>query len=272
LVAIVNTWNSEADYSHGYLVAPLALFFLWARRESFPGIAAPAYGLGLALLAISVIIRYLGARFYFSFLDGYSIIPWLACIVAMLGGRRVLWWALPSIGFLFFMFPMPFGAETAMSYPLQRIATKLSCATLQVLGQPAFAEGNEILLGEHRLEVAQACSGLRLFMSITAIAYAYIVLVRRAWWERALLLLAAAPIAIIANVGRIVTVGLAKRCFGSFLEMMEITHHSLDQFVGIVVAIPLAAALFAGVLWYLGILIREEEVMDIGVLVREAEA
>ena len=84
------------------------------------------------------------------------------------------------------MIPLPFGIETALSHPLQRIATKLSCFALQVLGQPAFAEGNVILLGDQPLEIEQACSGLRLFMSMIAVAYAYAVLVRRTWWERGL--------------------------------------------------------------------------------------
>src|SRR4029434_1076694 len=93
----------------------------------------------------------------------------------------LLVWCLPSIGFLWFMVPLPFGWETMASLPLQKIATKLSCYALQLLGQPAFAEGNVILLGEHQLEVAQACSGLRLFISVLAVAYGYVAPLRRGW-------------------------------------------------------------------------------------------
>jgi exosortase len=226
----------------------------------------PAYGVGLGLLALSLLIRYFGARFYLSVLDGYSIVIWLASVVALAGGRKLLWWMLPSLGFLFFMFPLPFGVETAMSHPLQRVATKLSCWMLQLLGQPAFPDGNVILLGEQQLEVAQACSGLRLFMSIVAIAYAYLVLVRRAWWERGILLLSVAPIAVMANSARIVATGLLFQYTST-----EAAHRFAHDFAGFAM-IPLAAALFGGVLWYLGKLIREEEVMDISALVRQGEA
>jgi len=56
--------------------------------------------------------------------------------------------------------------------------------TLQFLGQPAIAEGNVIYLGDNVLEIAQACSGLRIFIGIGALAYAYVVIVRRTWWEK----------------------------------------------------------------------------------------
>ena len=103
-----------------------------------------------------------------------------------------MWWSLPSIAFLWFMVPLPFRVERWLSLPLQGAATKLSCWILQALGQPALAEGHVILLGDNRLEVEQACSGLRIFVGIVALAFAYAILMRRQWWEKALLLLSAA--------------------------------------------------------------------------------
>jgi exosortase len=146
------------------------------------------------------------------------------------------------------------------------VATKASCWMLQLLGQPAFAEGHVILLGENTLEVAQACSGLRLFMSVVALAYAYVVLVRRTWWEKGILLLAVAPIAVAANVTRIVATGLMYQ-YASGEAAKQFSH----DFAGWAM-IPLAAVLFALVLWYMSKLIREEEVMEMSALVREGQA
>jgi exosortase len=265
LVEIVATWNREPDYSHGFLVVPVAICFLWARRASCPNFAAPATRVGLILLGISLAARYFGARFFMEFIDGYSILVWLAAVVALIGGWRMLLWTLPSIGFLFFMIPLPFGIETAMSYPLQRIATEVTCWILQVLGQPAFAEGNVILLGDHELEIAQACSGLRLFMSIVALAYAYVVLVHRAWWEKLILLWAIVPIAIVSNATRIVVTGLLFQ-----FTTGKLAHDFAHDFAGWAM-IPFAAALFGLVLWYLGKLFRVEEVLDMSAIVHEAK-
>lgn len=264
LVALVQTWNREPDYSHGFLVVPAALLFLWLRRSACPGVGSPSVVLGLSLLGVAVAMRCCAALFYFEFLDGWSLLPWVAATVAITGGRRLLWWCLPAIGFLWFMVPLPFGIETMLSMPLQKIATKLSCYALQLLGQPAFAEGNVILLGSHQLEVAQACSGLRLFMSVSALAYAYVALVRRGWLEKAILIASLVPIAISANALRIVATGLMYQFTSS-----DTAHYFAHELAGLAM-IPLAAAMFGGVLWYLRLLVREDEVMEMSVLVRES--
>jgi exosortase len=266
LMELVTAWEREPDYSHGYLVTPIAILFLWMRRGSFPGLGASSLAVGLSLLAVALLIRACDALFFLRFLDGYSLLPWLAAVVALLLGTRMLVWALPSIGFLFFMIPIPFSAETALSHPLQRIATKLSCTALQLLGQPAFAEGNTIQLGSHQLEIAQACSGLRLFVSVVALAYCYVVLVRRSWWEKLLLVAAVAPIAILTNSLRIVATGLLYEYSTS-----EIGRRFAHDFAGWAM-IPVAAALFAAVLWYLARLFEEEEVVEMAALVRKLES
>ncbi len=262
---IVQVWNREPDYSHGYLVVPIAALFLWLRKARFPGWQKPAYAAGLTLLGLSIAARYFGARFYMEFLDGYSIILWVASVVALVGGLRMLWWTLPSIGFLFFMIPLPFGLEISLSYPLQRIATKVSCFILQLLGQPAFPEGNIILMGDHQLEVAQACSGLRLFMTMVAVAYGYVVLMPQSWWQKGILCLSVVPVALLANALRIVATGL-------LLEYTtgEIAHKFSHDFAGLAM-IPLAGAMFGLFLWYMSLLIREEETVEMSALMRDAK-
>lgn len=250
LTEMVRTWNREPDYSHGFLVPPLAAMFLWMRRSSFPGVTAKLAWPGLALIGLSLAIRYVAAQAFLEFLDGWSLLLWIAGGVWLLFGWRVLAWSWSSIAFLWFMMPVPFSAERLLSQPLQRIATILSCWTLQLLGQPALAEGNVILLGDHRLEVAEACSGLRIFMSIVALSAAYMILVQRAWWERLLLVAAIVPVALIANAGRIVTTGLLYQFVSS--DAARKFSHDLAGFV----MIPFAAGLFALVLWYLGKLTR----------------
>jgi exosortase len=264
LKGLVDTWNRVPDYSHGFLVIPLAIVFLVARQKSCPGVGPSSPAVGLPLLAFALAMRYASGRFFFDFLDGWSILPWAAGSVALVGGWRLLLWSLPSIGFLWFMVPLPFGWESMASMPLQRIATKISCYVLQLLGQPAFAEGNVILLGENQLEVAQACSGLRLFISVMALAYAYVTLVKRSWWEKAILIVSLVPIAIVANATRIVATGLMFQFVSG-----EAAHKFAHDFAGYAM-IPLAAAMFWGVLWYLRLLVREDEVMDMSTLVRES--
>lgn len=259
----VDAWNREQDYSHGWLVTPLAGVLLWLRRDSFPGLSRPSWITGGLLLALSVAMRWASARHYLEFLDGWSAIVWLAALTAMMGGGRLLWWASPALGFLIFMIPLPYGIERGLSLPLQTVATKLSCAQLQILGQPALSEGHVILLDDERLQVEEACSGLRLFVSILAVAYFYVVAVRSAWWERALLVLAALPIAVFTNSLRIVGTGLLYQ-----LVSGEAAHTFAHDLAGYIM-IGVAAGIFSLFLWYLGRLFPWEEELDVSSAVRQ---
>ncbi len=256
LVELVRIWDREPDYSHGFLVAPLSLFFLWARRDRLPPVRSGLAWPGLFLLLAAGLIRWAAAAFYVDALDGWSIAFWVGGVVWLLYGWQVFSWALPAIAFLWFAVPLPFRAERLLSHPLQGIATRLSSAAFQILGQPAIAEGHTILLGNHQMAIEEACSGLRIFMSIIALAFAYIIVVRRAWWEKCLLLISTIPIALSVNAFRIVITGLLYQYVSG--EAAAKFSHDLAGWVMIVVA----ASMFGLVLWYVGNLFREVERWD----------
>ncbi len=261
LAKLAEAWDRLPDYSHGYMVAPLGVFFLWVRRDRFPAKPGVAKWLGVFLIVGSIGVRYMGAKYYLGGVDGWSMMVWVAGVVLLFGGHRVLVWAAPSIAFLAFMVPLPYSMERMFSLPLQKAATLISCWTLQFLGQPAIAQGNTIILGEHRLEVAQACCGLRIFMGILALAFAYLVIARCPWWQKLILALSTAPIALVANATRIVVTGLLYQ-----LASSEAAQHFSHDVAGWVM-IPFAALLFALVLWYLRNTVQEVEVLDVRSLI-----
>ena len=65
-------WRLEPDYSHGYLILPLACILLWLRKDSFPGLKEHCESAGLTLIALSILMRIAGRLLYMDFLDGYS--------------------------------------------------------------------------------------------------------------------------------------------------------------------------------------------------------
>ena len=263
LAQIVDTWNREPDYSHGFLVVPVALVFLWVRRDRFPGRGQGLAWLGLLLLLAGIGVRIFGSLLFLDAVAGWSILLWVGGIVWFLAGWRALWWSLPSIVFLGFAIPLPFRLERWLSVPLQGIATKLSCWVLQTLGQPSVAEHHVIYVGDYRLEVAEACSGLRVFVGISAIAFAYVVLARRPWWEKAILVVSVIPVALVANATRVVGTGLAYQWVSE--EAAQEFMHTLAGWV----MIPYAAVLFGLVMWYVSKLVREVELVDVGAVVRQ---
>ena len=253
IVEMIRQWERQPDYSHGYLVIPITLFFLWSRRSTFPVDQLHPSLWGAVLLLFAGVVRVAAGMYYLLPLDGWTIPLTVAGVVWLLYGRAVLWWSLPAIVFLWFMVPIPYSAERWMSVPLQAVATHLSTAVLVFLGQPAIAEGNVILLGDQSLFVEEACSGMRIFVGIFALAFAFVLFSRWSWWQKALVLFAALPVAIIANVIRIVATGLLSQWVSSAAG--HTFSHDLAGFV----MIPLAAGLFWLLLVYLDRLFPEME-------------
>jgi len=97
---LIRRWETEPDYSHGYLVAPIAIWFLWMRRDRFPFASVePAIMGGLAIVAAATAMRWAGTRVYLDSADGWSMMVWIAGVTLLAGGWRVLRWAMPSILF-----------------------------------------------------------------------------------------------------------------------------------------------------------------------------
>ncbi|MCG8651546.1 MAG: exosortase/archaeosortase family protein, partial [Pirellulales bacterium] len=207
-VWIEDAWRNEPDYSHGYLVPILACLLCWHRLDSFPGIRVKTSWEGVSLIALAIVMRLASRLIYADFLDGWSILPLVAGIVWVLLGVEALKWSLPAILFLILMIPLPYRAESLLSWKLQGIATGVSTVLLRVLGQPAVSEGHVILLGELPLLVEQECSGLRIFIGVAALAYFWAAMVKRSWVDRIVLMASVVPLAVLVNSLRITVVGL----------------------------------------------------------------
>lgn len=265
LARLVHAWETEPDYSHGWFVVPVVCYLLWSRRASLPCESAARWG-GLVLLILSVLVRVLGSIFFIDAIEAWSLILWVVGAIWLLGGWRLCWWSLPAIGFLFFMIPWPYSAERLLSRPLQQVASSLSCWMLQTIGQPALREGNVVLVADVRLNVVEACSGLRIFVSIVALAYVYCLLTSKPWWTRLAIFLAVAPVAIFANALRIALTGILNVAWSS-----EAARHFSHDFAGWLM-LPVAGALLALGGWYLDRLIVPVEVLKPGALLRRTSA
>jgi exosortase len=216
LAELVRQWSEEPNYSHGFLVAPIALAILWQRRgELDPSRVRPNLLGWVALVAVLAARAYLFERNE-RWVENATILPALAALTLALGGWRLLWWAAPAIAFLAFMLPLPPSINLILAAPLQRLATIGSTWLLQMTGLPVLAQGNVIFVGGERLEVAQACNGLSMLMSFVTLITAMVILMSRdrPMWERVVLLLSMIPIALVANILRIAATAALYHAFG----------------------------------------------------------
>ena len=207
LLSLHDTWNSNPDYQHGYFVLPIAFAILWRRREEFQGETTVAWS-GLLLIALAAFVRWFAVRFFFMELDAWSILLWLGGAFWVAGGFRFFCWALPAIAFLGFATPLPGSVELALSNQLQAIAAAGSAFGLQCLGRPAILDGTTVLLNGIELDIERACSGLRMFFGVFAIAFGFGMLGKAGKRITTLLVFLAVPVSLLGNIVRIMVTGL----------------------------------------------------------------
>jgi exosortase len=148
--------------------------------------------------------RALGAFYYAEYLEMLSLLPCLVGLSLCSGGKQAFYWSWPSIAFLSFMLPLPYTVEVMLSGPLRRIAVVASTYALQTFGFSAVAEGNIILMESQPILVAEACSGLSMLLTFFALSTGLAIVAKRNWVDKIVIVFSALPIAIIANIARIV--------------------------------------------------------------------
>jgi exosortase len=237
---LAQVWKSNAQYSHGWLVPVFAAGLLWLRRQRLdPAALRPNFLVGLPLLLFGIGLRLVAGFYYYVWLDPISLLPCVAGLVWLLGGWPAWRWAWPSVLFLGFMVPLPYRVDIAMSGPLQNLATIVSTFLMQMIGLPALAEGNVILLNEHSIGIVEACSGLRMLVVFFALATAMVLVLDRPLLDKTILLASAIPIALVANILRITVTGVLHETTSS--EVANMFFHDAAGWI----MMPLAL----GMLW-----------------------
>jgi len=208
LVKLVIDWWQIPDFSHGFLVPPFAAYLIWEKRKTLLATkVAPSWS-GIAVMALGLVVLLLGVYGSELFLSRFSLIILLAGLVLCFGGRQFLKELRFALLVLLLAIPIPAILFSQITFPLQILASKLASGLLPLFGVPVLREGNVIDLPLMKLEVAEACSGIRSLMSLFTLAVFYGYFMEKSTWRRVALVLASIPIAIAANAVRILGTGL----------------------------------------------------------------
>jgi exosortase len=201
-------WSTDANYSHGFLVPLLSLYFAReaARRGPIP--LRGGVGIGVTLLLLALAGRLATIPVPVPFVGDLAFLVGLAGVCALVAGAAALRRFGFALAFLVFMIPLPIALYTMIASPLQIWVSRIAAAILNALGLPVLCEGTMITLpGEVRMFVAEACSGMRQLTGFLALTTAVAYLTPRPSWYRVLLVASAFPIALTANVARVTLTG-----------------------------------------------------------------
>jgi exosortase len=207
-VKLVYDWYTIPDYSHGFLVPFFAAFLIWDKRKVLKATPVKQTWSGIILVVFSIMVLILGVYGVELFTARISFILLVTGLVATFFGWAMVRELRFPLLVLVLAIPFPAILFNRITFPLQLLASRIASDILPMLGVPTLHEGNVIELPVMKLEVAEACSGIRSLMSLFTLAVFYGYFLERTTKRRVILALASIPIAVTANVARIVGTGL----------------------------------------------------------------
>jgi len=214
LVKLVMDWYHDDNYSHGFLIVPIAVYFAWERREKLKSAAANPSVLGLVVVAGSIAVLLAGILGSELFLTRISIVGTLVGgVLFMFGWRHLRILAFP-LAFLLLMIPIPAIIFNQIAFPLQLLASRFGEAAMGAADVPVLREGNVLILANTTLEVAEACSGIRSLVSLLTLAIVLGYFSDRRLWVRLCVALSSIPVAVVTNGFRVAGTGIAAHRFG----------------------------------------------------------
>lgn len=241
LKTLLANWGTNDDYSHGYFIPFLTLYFIYALRDELRKITVRPNNFGLLVIVAGLgqlVVAKIGSEF---FLQRTSLIIVLLGLVLFLLGWEYLRKLFLPLVYLIFMVPLPEIVWNKIAFPMQLFSSYLTEQVISFMGIPVFREGNVMHLAETTLEVVAACSGLRSLVTMFALSGALVLVSTLPTKKKWILFFSAAPIAIFANITRLTATALLASKYGS-----EVAQGFLHEFSGVVVFI-LGISLLVGV-------------------------
>lgn len=212
---LIQDWERDPNYSHGYFIPVLAVYMIWSRRQDiFQAGIAPHFFWGILLVLLGLLqlmLAWVGSEY---FLQGASMIPVLLGISMLFWGPAVTGKMLVPIVYLIFMIPLPAIIWNQLAFPLALMASKVAAQTIDLMGLVILREGNILYLPNVTLQVEEACSGLRSLTTLFALSALVAYLCQLRQLSKWIIFLAAVPIAMVGNVLRLIATSVLARYFG----------------------------------------------------------
>ena len=240
---LIYRWSNSEEYGYGFLIPVISAFLIWQKREELDRMPFQGSWFGVVLTVFGVGLFFLG---YFATL---FIVMQYALVVTVFGVAlatvgwqvfRKLW--VPLL-FLVFMIPLPNFLYSGLSSQLQLISSEIGVAVIRLFGISVYLEGNVIDLGTYKLQVVEACSGLRYLFPLVTLAFMVAYFFKAPFWQRAVVFLSSIPITVLMNSFRIGVIGVLVEYGGP--EQAEGFLHDFEGWVVFMACI----AILVGEMW-----------------------
>lgn len=211
---MVNYWFTREEYSHGVLIPFITAFLIWQKRDVLERIPFDGSWAGVVVTLLGSLIISIGNISAITAIMQYGFVITLAGFaLAYMGWRgfKEIW--IPLL-LLFFMIPFPDVIIQDLSRHLQLISSSIGVWIIRLFGISVYLEGNVIDLGVYKLQVVEACSGLRYLFPLMTLGFVCAYIYKAALWKRIAVFLSTIPITIFLNSFRIGMIGVLVEYWG----------------------------------------------------------
>jgi exosortase len=239
LLRLVQQWGYDPDMGHGFFVPVCAGYIAWQKRDQLNGVVAKTNWWGLAIMLWAAFQLYIGTLGAEIFLARTSLVISIIGAVLLVGGTQYLRIFGFPLFLLFFMVPIPAIIYNQITFPLQLLASRVAEDSIDLLQIPVIREGNVLELANQKLNVVEACSGIRSLLTLTFLSLVYGYFFENRTWVRVVLFLSTIPIAIVANAGRVTITGVIAQYKPEYAEGLA---HEAEGWVIFMVALVILIA------------------------------
>ncbi|MGZ8216721.1 VPLPA-CTERM-specific exosortase XrtD [Methylomagnum sp.] len=229
LVYLYDVWTGTEEYSHGLIIPFLTCFLIWQKKKELAALEFSGSAWGVVVLLGGIGLFIVGELAALVTVQQYAfVIAVFGAVLGCLGGKafKLIW---VPLFFLFFAIPLPVFFYKGLSATLQLWSSALGVAFIRVCDISVFLEGNVIDLGAMKLQVAEACSGLRYLFPLTSVAFICAYFYQAPFWKRAVVFVSSIPVTIFMNSFRIGAIGMLVEYWGK--SMAEGFLHDFEGWI-----------------------------------------
>ncbi len=207
-------WERD-EYSHGYMIPLISLFLLLQKLPELSTVKPTKQVVGLLIIVLGIFFYILGElSALFTIIQYGFVIVLVGVTVALLGVRGALVISAPVL-YLMFMIPLPNFLYFNLSSKLQLISSAIGVYILRLFDISVYLEGNIIDLGNLKLQVVDACSGLRYLFPLMSFGFLVAYIYRAPRWKKAIIFFSTIPITILMNSFRLAIIGITVGFWGA---------------------------------------------------------
>jgi exosortase len=240
-------WKDE-EASHIFLVPIVALWLVWVRRERLRTWKPTVPYMGPLLVAVGWFLYAIGPPHHIdAFWHGGAVLVLIGCLVSVLGGGTLTIF-LPAFIVLGFLVPVPGMIRWQISNPLQTVTAQITHGIFEILGASVTRSGNALTVNGIRVEIVEACNGLRMVFALVLVSYAFAFGTPLKEYVRWIVVGLSPVSAILCNVVRIVpTVWV----YGYFPREIGETFHNVTGWVMLPIAFLMLLGIVRALRWAL---------------------